>query len=487
MDKTNITVEIEESKREIRTFEDLVTSAYEIAMEFGRELVSRTLEARDEELRKSRDTRRYRCKGKQQTSLKTKLGVINYRRNVYIDKSVADGIKCVHLLDEDLEIEKIGQVAREVCEIAGELACESSYRAAARAITENTGMSISAQGVWNIVQKLGEQRGGQIERHAELARLGHGVGCVESKILYEENDGVWLKLQGKDRKECGPSKEMKVGIAYDGATWEKQKRGKPRRTLDCKVAHAGFEPAKKFRESKEGVIASRYDVKKIELRIINGDGANWIQKQRKTDCICVLDKFHRNKKLTECIKDKDFLETARELLFANRIDDLLTCIAAQLDSTEDEAEQDGLWELLSYYTENKEAMMGPYERGIDIPETRQPGIIHHARLGSMESNIFTLIGNRMKDRRCCWSVRGANHLASLLCLKHTTGLHGLFSGLEPLPQPELVWIDTGTPINASRMPLTAGSGTECYNRASIPNLSWLKDMFSYRSFTELTY
>lgn len=358
-----ITVEVEFGKEKIHTFEDLVTCAYEIAMHFGREIVERTLETRDQELMKARDTRRYRCKGKQQTSIKTKLGAIEYRRNVYIDRSVADGIKCVHLLDEELGIEKIGQIARDVCEAAGELACVSSYRAAAQTITETTGLSISPQGVWNIVQKLGEQRGEQIERHAELSKLGHGAGCVESKILYEENDGIWLKLQGKDRIECGPSKEMKVGIAYDGATWERQKCGKPRRTLDCKVAHASFEPAKKFRESKEGVIASRYDVKKIELRIVNGDGANWIQKNGKTDCICVLDKFHRNKKLTECIKDKNFLETARELLFSNRIDDLLTCIAAQIDSTEDEAEQDGLRELLSYYTENKEAMTGPYERG----------------------------------------------------------------------------------------------------------------------------
>ena len=482
-----ITVEVEFGKKEIRAFEDLVTYAYEMAMRFGREIVEQALETRDQELMKARDTRRYRCKGKQQTSIKTKLGAIEYRRNVYIDRSVADGIKCVHLLDEDLGIDKIGQIAREVCETAGELACESSYRAAARTLTETTGLSISPQGVWNIVQKRGEQRGGQVERHAELASLGRGVGCVESKILYEENDGVWLKLQGKDRKKCGPSKEMKVGIAYDGATWERQKSGKPRRTLDCKVAHASFEPAKKFRESKEGVIASRYDVKKIELRIINGDGANWIQKQGKSDCICVLDKFHRNKKLTECIKDKDFLETARELLFANRIDDLLTCIASQIDSTEDEAEQDGLRELLSYYTENKDAMTGPYERGIDIPETRDPGVIHHARLGSMESNIFTLIGNRMKDRRCCWSIRGANHLASLLCLKHTTSLDGLFSGLEPLPQLEPVWTDAGKPISASRMPLTAGSGTECYNRTSIPNLPWLKDIFSYCSFTDLNF
>ena len=354
-------------------------------------------------------------------------------------------------------------------------------------MTENTGLSISPQGIWNIVQKLGEQRGEQVERHAELARLGRGAGCVDTKLLYEENDGVWLKLQGKDRQECGPSKEMKVGIAYDGATWETGKDGKKRRSLDCKVAHASFEPAKKFRESKEGIIASRFDVKNIELRVINGDGAAWIQKKGNGTCICVLDKFHRNKKMTECIKDKEFLRTARTLLYAGKIDELLMCIAAQIDSTEDKAERDGLRELLAYYTENKNAMTGPYERDIPIPETREPGVIHHARLGSMESNIFTLIGNRMKGRRCCWSTKGATNLASLLCLKHTTGLDNLFSSLAPLPQTEPVRIDTGNPFSASKMPPTTGCGSECYNRASIPNVPWLKNIFNYCSFTDLRF
>ena len=95
------------------------------------------------------------------------------------------------------------------------------------------------------------------------------MGCIETKLLYEEDDGIWLKLQGEDRKAFGPSKEMKVGIAYDGVTWEKCNGGKTRRTLNGKVAHAGFETAKRFRENEEGVIASRYDVRKIKQRIIS--------------------------------------------------------------------------------------------------------------------------------------------------------------------------------------------------------------------------
>ena len=154
MDDLTITVEVGFDKQEIHSFEELVSSAYELAMGFGRKIVSRALEARDQELMQARDRRRYRSKGKQQTSIKTKLGAIEYSRNVYVDNAASDGIKCVHLLDEELGIEKIGLIAREMCELAAESASESTYRAAARTITETTGLSISHQSVWNIVQKL---------------------------------------------------------------------------------------------------------------------------------------------------------------------------------------------------------------------------------------------------------------------------------------------------------------------------------------------
>mgnify|MGYP001514967675 FL=1 len=41
------------------------------------------------------------------------------------------------------------------------------------------------------------------------------------------------------------------------------------------------------------------------------------------------------------------------------------------------------------------------------------------RCGSMESNIFIIIGNRMIHNRTCWSVARANNLAALLALRHT--------------------------------------------------------------------
>ena len=265
---------------------------------------------------------------------------------------------------------------------------------------------------------------------------------------------------------------MKVGIAYDGVKWNESKDGTKRRTLDNKVAFAGFMPIEEYRKQKEGLIASVFSKDEIELRVFNGDGGSWTLPKEKEGCICVLDEFHRNKKLRECVRDQDFAKLLRELLYENKIDELLECLAAQINSVTDEKEIADLKELQSYYTEHREALKGYYDRGIDIPETRAPGTIHHARLGGMESNVFTLIGNRMKNRRACWSIRGGNHLASLLCAFHTTGLDRLFSPLPAVPDAALEeWIDEGKPISASKMPQTSGAGYEHQHNISTTNYS----------------
>lgn len=82
----------------------------------------------------------------------------------------------------------------------------------------------------------------------------------------------------------------------------------------------------------------------------------------------MLDKFHRNKKITECVSDKEIAENLRNFLFQNRFDELLVCIEAYINSSEDEREKAKLQELYRYYSENKEALAGYRDRGISIPQ-----------------------------------------------------------------------------------------------------------------------
>lgn len=476
-----ITLTVEIGNSQIKDFKGLVKEAYRIALGIGRQLVTAALEQLDEELMTQRDTGRYRCKGFQKTCIKTILGEIEYKRRVYVDAAAAETKRCVHLLDKELQIEKVGLISEEVCKLAATAVTETTYRGASKIISEATGLKISPQGVWNAIQKLGQSQAKLVERHAELAEEKQGVGKLETKLLYEEDDGIWLNLQGKSRQEHGSSSEMKIGIAYDGVRWAETKSGK-RRTLDNKVAYACFEHSADFKKNKEGLVASRYAIEGVELRVHNGDGAAWIRRKNDEHCIDVLDEFHRNKKITECVKDSEFAALLRTHLFNKDIDMLLACIEAQINSLTDLMEIEKLKELQRYYTANIDSLLDYYDRDIPIPETRMPGVIHHARLGSMESNVFTLIGNRMKGGRACWSTNGANNLALLLCQKHTVGFENLFAALPAAPQKELEWVDPLPIWGASKIPEREGKGYELQDRLSISGTAgWLKSFL-----TELT-
>ena len=491
-----ITLNFEFGNREAKNFNEIVSELFEQVMELGRLTLVSILQSWDEELLNQRDKQRYRNKGMRETSFKTRFGVVSFSRRVYIDMAAEGGIHCVYLLDEALQIEKEGLITSDICELASELICKISYRDTANTIGDVTGLTISHKGVWNLIQGLAEHQQALVERYAELHTMGAGIGTIASEVLYEEKDGVWLKMQGKDRIQYGADKEMKVGIQYDGALWTSGAHGSQRRSLDNKVAYATFASLPEFQKGLDAVASSKFDLEKVTLTVTNGDGANWIQGSNSEQHLYTLDTYHRNRKIPRCVKDPALARELLQRLYANDIPGVLQRIEEALSQAEDGKERENLQVLLSYYQENQTALLGYRDRGIAIPDTREPGLVHHARLGSMESNIYTIIGNRMKGGRACWSIQGGNHLALLLCLYHTDGFGSLFPSLPPIPErtsesepiPERIPepVDNGPPpCSASKVPVTEGKGLECYCSATLPNIPWLKSMTAYRSLSEL--
>ena len=240
-------------------FKDLEKRIYKKVCEYGCEHVKEMLEELDGELGAKRDKKKYRSKGKRKKVIKTIMGEVEFSRTVY--EVVKSEIKSyVYLLDEEIELTESGFFSGLLSEYIVNASCESTYRNAAKAVTELTGQSLSHIAAWNIVQQLGEKINEKEAEQAKRAKRFEGTGKLESKVLFEEKDGIWLKLQGKSRKEYGTSKEMKLAIAYDGA----KKVGKNRYSLTNKVACANFESVSAFKARTEGVIASAYNVDEIE-------------------------------------------------------------------------------------------------------------------------------------------------------------------------------------------------------------------------------
>lgn len=423
---------------------ELESVVYQTVLSLGRDIMSRCIEQADSILAEQRDKGSLRDKGYRTTTLKTVMGEITYRRHVYLVEGDSVPSKSIYLLDKSMGLDTVGLFSDTVCMMAVEAACAVSYRTAATTLNDLTGLNLSHESVWRIVQNAGSWEQARVDGLAEAAKAECGAGTYETPVLYEEMDGVYLALQGKDRRENGPGKEMKVAIAYSGVYED----ASGRRTLANKVSYASFEQAKDFRSHAEGVVADFYAVEQVRRRVFNSDGGLWLQRNMVPGCTYQLDQFHRNKAIRTYLSDPDLQKLVLKLLKKKRVQAALDVIEASINSTDDTTEQEKRRTLLIYFKNNAKALLPYYERpGRKCPqpnEGQQP-----ARCGSMESNIFTIIGNRMKHNRTCWSVAGANNLAALLALHHTGQLRRILRGWEAHGSPSGAFSVTG-PISATQ-------------------------------------
>ena len=227
------------------TFKELEKNIFAWICQIGQNFTKEFLERYDQMLMKQRDKSYYRHKGLRQTTIKTVYGEVTYQRAVY-EASNEDGTKrFVYLLDETLELDNVGLISTNMAELLVSGITEMSYRECAAKVSQMTGQGISAMGVWNVIQALGAKVCEEERELVEAHKAGKVHGTKEVPVLFEEADGAYINLQGRDRKSNGQDMaEIKVGIAYDG--WKKT--GKDRYELPNKVVVAGFAKAKEFQE-----------------------------------------------------------------------------------------------------------------------------------------------------------------------------------------------------------------------------------------------
>ena len=259
-------------------FVDIATlekAVYEAVLSLGRNIMRQCIEEADRTLARQRDRGMYRDKGYRPTTLKTVMGEVGYQRHVYLLSGAAEQPRAtVYLLDRSMGLDTVGLFSDTVCMMAVEAACAVSHRTAAATLNDLTGLSLSHESVWRIVQNAGSWEQARVDSLAAAAKAECGSGTYETPVLYEEMDGVYLALQGKDRLEHGPSKEMKVSIAYSGIYED----ASGRRSLANKVSYASMEQAEHFRRHTEGVVADFYAVDCVKRRVFNSDGGTWLQR-----------------------------------------------------------------------------------------------------------------------------------------------------------------------------------------------------------------
>ena len=448
------------------TFKELEQKIFRYHCHQACEDTKQILEEYDRYLMETRDKALYRNKGKRQSTVKTVYGDVSYRRTVY-EAVGEDGIKrFVYLLDEMLELENVGLISEHFAGLLVAGITTKSYRDCAREVSEATGQRISAMGVWNVIQSLGEKVCEEERLLCNQHRKGNVRGKRTAPVLFEETDGVNIRLQGKDRAASSNGKaEMKVAIAYDG--W--RQTGKERYLLDGKVAFAGFAGSREFHRIREAKIASEYDLDETEVRLLNGDGAQWIRKVPDKGTYFQLDQFHRNRAVQENIP----YEKARHDIFGflrqGDLPGMFRYLSLYRDSLDDATEIENADRLISYFTSNAEGLLPYRMREIGIPESPE-GLVYRD-MGTMENHIWSIVASRMKSHHRTWSRRGANHLAKILAKKCEGRLYEVTEPLKRALFEEEKLEELFKGMTAAQTARKAGKGYEYPVRGSIPYLS----------------
>lgn len=438
------------------TFKELEKNIYAWVCQIGRKFTKEFLERYDRMLIEDRDKKKYRNKGARQTTVKTVYGEVTYQRMVY-EVREEDGTKrFAYLLDETLELDQVGLISTNMAELLVKGITELSYRECATQVSEMTGQTISAMGVWNVIQALGKKI---CEEEAELTeeyKKGHLKGEKEVPVLFEEADGVYIKLQGKDRKKEKKDKaEIKIGIAYDG--W--RRIGPNRYELENKVVVAGFSKAKEFQEYREAVIAQEFDLDEVSQRILNADGASWIKKVKDKSTCFQLDPFHRNKAVKEKIHEETARDAVLELLREEEIEELFRYLEIYRNSLSNDDEIGDAEELIRYYENNREGLLPYQSQGLELPEP--PEGLEYRNMGTMENHVWSVIAKRMKHGHRSWSRRGGNHLAKILAKKCSGKLNEVTERLRrPVFEEEKVEELYGEILMAAKAPKKDGKGYE---------------------------
>lgn len=403
------------------SFKELEKKIYLYVCELGREITQIMLESYDKELAVSRDKKLYRGKGKRQTSIKTVYGEVEYSRNVYRTETDDGQAAHIFLLDEAMHMDKIGLISTNLAEKIALTVTESPYRVTADIISSTCGQSISAGGVWNMIQRLGERIDEEETYAVKQMDADQSEGSKVIPVLFEEMDGVWLHMQDKHHKKM-KKQEMKVFTMYEG--WDAEKEKQKRSTLVEKTMLAGMEDSTEFHSKREACIRKKYNADEIGQRILNGDGGSWIKEPYDPETIFQLDRYHIYKEILRKINDKKAQKDIRSLFDEEKIDEMLEYIQIYATSIESPDKNDKsskkAMELYKYLSNNKEGLLPYNKRDIAIPEPRD-GIIYKS-MGIQETQNCTVITLRMKNRRMRWSVDGANNLSKSLYRKENKEL-----------------------------------------------------------------
>ena len=406
-------------------FNELEKKVFKFVCFLGCLIIKMMLESYDKKLMNARDKRKYRHKGLRETSVNTVMGEIKYKRVMY--EVQEEGIKkTIYLLDEKLKISVEGKVSSNLVEkVVETVPITDSYRKAEEVIDTTTNTSLSHEKIRNMIVKIGDKIANKEKEERKLLDKNQLIaGLKEITALFEEADGLWINLQGKDRKErleknkkkaekenkeFNPKMkiktELKLHVMYEG--WKKDD---PRHSLVNKQYIAGIMKPKEIAKLRDARVYSQYDESKIKLRVTNGDGAKWTKGTTAKGGIYQKDQFHI---MQEIVRDvpKEYRNIFVELINKKEFEKIQPAIDGL------KYELGGEYQGIKKLNRLESYLSSDLERYQDLVEVpKAPEGIEYRNMGTQESQIFSKLKKRFCSGRKAFGIHGANALSKVCVL-----------------------------------------------------------------------
>lgn len=430
-------------------FNDLEKKIFKFVCFFGCLIIKLLLESYDKKLMNERDSKKYRHKGLRTTHVNTVMGEVKFRRAMYEIKE--EGVtKTVYLLDEKLKINVEGNVSSNLVEKVVEVVpITDSYRKAETVIEETTNTSLSHEKIRNIIVKIGNKITSKEKEERKIYDKGQmKEGLKEITALFEETDGIWINLQGKDREErleenkkkaekenkefnskMKIKTEVKLHVMYEG--WKKDD---PRHSLVNKQYIAGIMKPKEIAKLRDARVYRQYDVSKIKLRVTNGDGAKWTKGTTAKGGFYQKDEFHIMQEITRDLP-KEYRKLITELINKKEYEKIKPVINVLRYEIGGEYEAIKKLNKLESYLSND---IERYQDVLEVPEA--PEGIEYRNMGTQESQIFSKLKKRFCSGRKAFRICSANALAKVCVISEKFKIEEL-EELIPIDRSVEEWIE----------------------------------------------
>lgn len=378
-------------------FAEVEEEVFTMVKALGTLVLEAVLQEADERIYQSA-ARKGKSEGFRRQGINTLFGEIVYKRRLYrLHDKRSKSTKWYYPLDETLSLRDKQTISPSIEKTSAYLATEVSYRKSEEMLKQ-LGIQVSHETIRNHVQKYGKA----IKQKQEPLNKDEASGERASEIIMVESDGIYISLQGKDRKKR-KKHEIKVGCQYEG--WEKADPAGSQYCLKNPHVLATVGSSDAFWDQVDRLLLTTYDLDQVPLMVFGSDGAPWAKEglERYPQAIHQIDEYHFTKWIKRVFgfNSQAIVDTISSLIHADDKEGLNTFMTHCRE--EKKASKAKIEELRKMILRHWESLKDYRTRDVHLPDIARG-------VGNIENINDILVADRMKKRGMSWSIHGADHL-----------------------------------------------------------------------------